>query len=113
MRIKIVELATGEEFYDSILPVIKDLFNSQSAKAVSIMIENLPLMLEKLSEAKKPDDVRNYLLPLLGRALAQEKQSNLQVCLRIVMVRFENLTGGIGYSKNHKTWWNCFMVVLI
>ena len=43
------------------------------------MIENLPLMLEKLSEAKKPDDVRNYLLPLLGRALAQEKQTNLQV----------------------------------
>ena len=50
-----------------------------SAKACSIMIENLPLMLEKLSEAKKPDDVRNYLLPLLGRALAQEKQTNLQV----------------------------------
>jgi len=75
---KIVELATGEEFYDKILPVIKDLFNTQSAKACSIMIENLPLMLEKLSEAKKPDDVRNYLLPLLGRALAQEKQTNLQ-----------------------------------
>ena len=35
-------------------------------------------MLEKLSDAKKPDEVRNYLLPLLGRALSQEKQSNLQ-----------------------------------
>ena len=45
------------------------------------MIENLPLMLEKLTEAKKPDQIRNYLLPLLGKALSQEKQSHLQVCL--------------------------------
>ena len=36
-------------------------------------------MLEKLIEAKKPDHIRNYLLPLLGKALAQEKQSHLQV----------------------------------
>ena len=43
------------------------------------MIEHLPLMLDKLTEAKKPDEVRNYLLPLLGRALGQEKQTNLQV----------------------------------
>ena len=43
------------------------------------MIENLPLMLEKLTEAKKPDQIRNYLLPLLGKALSQEKQSHLQV----------------------------------
>ena len=43
------------------------------------MIENLPLMLDKLTEAKKPDEVRNYLLPLLRRALGQEKQTNLQV----------------------------------
>ena len=58
-----------------------------SAKACSIMIENLPLMLEKLSEAKKPDDVRNYLLPLLGRALAQEKQTNLQVMKTLMVPR--------------------------
>ena len=51
------------------------------------MIENLPLMLEKLSEAKKPDEVRNYLLPLLGRALSQEKQSNLQAKSLEVRVR--------------------------
>ena len=36
-------------------------------------------MLEKLTEAKKPDHIRNYLLPLLGKALSQEKQSHLQV----------------------------------
>ena len=36
-------------------------------------------MLEKLTEAKKPDEIRNYLLPLLGKALSQEKQSHLQV----------------------------------
>ena len=43
------------------------------------MIENLPLMLQKMTEAKKPEHVRNYLLPLLGKALGQEKQSHLQV----------------------------------
>ena len=43
------------------------------------MIENLPLMLQKMTEAKKPEHIRNYLLPLLGKALAQEKQSHLQV----------------------------------
>ena len=61
------------------------------------MIENLPLMLEKLSEAKKPDDVRNYLLPLLGRALAQEKQTNLQV-LKSLMVRKDHLSN---FRLNH------------
>ena len=61
------------------------------------MIENLPLMLEKLSEAKKPDDVRNYLLPLLGRALAQEKQTNLQV-LKSLMVRKDHLNN---FRLNH------------
>ena len=74
-----MELSSGADFVDRILPLISDLFATNSAKACSILIANLPLMLEKLTEAKKPDHIRNYLLPLLGKALSQEKQSHLQV----------------------------------
>ena len=59
--------------------MISDLFATNSTKACQILIENLPLMLEKLTEVKDKDGIRNYLLPLLGKALAQEKQSHLQV----------------------------------
>jgi len=76
---KIIELSSGDEFVNKILPVIADLFSTNSPKGASIMIENLPLMLQKMTEAKKPEHIRNYLLPLLGKALAQEKQSHLQV----------------------------------
>jgi len=76
---KIIELSSGDEFVDKILPVIADLFSTNIPQGASILIENLPLMLQKMTEAKKPEHIRNYLLPLLGKALAQEKQSHLQV----------------------------------
>jgi len=50
---KIIELSSGDEFVDKILPVIADLFSTNIPKGASILIENLPLMLQKMTEEVK------------------------------------------------------------
>ncbi|KAI1724523.1 protein kinase domain-containing protein [Ditylenchus destructor] len=77
----IAEMASDKEFASIILPPLIPIFAIQRPyQTVLILLQKIPLLLEKTPEA----DIKNHVLPLVYTALNNENTKIQEICLNLI-----------------------------